>query len=314
MSSRGSQIIHNKLASQLLYRLLDWRKWNELKLAEVSGILPSVISAHLSGQRPICPQHLAAYLRVLDRQERGALLDAWLQDNVNREAIANLLDGTKTDSMRSVEENRLRMLDWWATAIARDFKLAKIFRRFRSNAAKFPLELLSLVSTTGIQFQGWLLEKACSLFTRVKQAGVALVTLVLALCQQGNVTQQVGELAEQNGKLAENAIPSSLFATSFVAAALAETTNFNFDLRDASPAMDSRQGKITSGTIVKGGSGRSQAQYQVAPALRIQRTIGHERRKLVTARKNVHSAFGRLIRDAAAPRQFKQTQRKQRRS
>src|SRR5438552_249554 len=190
MSSRGSQIIHNKLASQLLYRLLDWRKWNELKLAEVSGILPSVISAHLSGQRPIRPQHLAAYLRVLDRQERGALLDAWLQDNVNREAIAN----------------------------------------------------------------------------------------------------------------------------SFVAAALAETTNFNFDLRDPSPAMDSRQGKITSQAIVKGGSGRSQAQYQGAPALRIQRTIGHEWRKLVTARKNVHSAFGRLIRDAAAPRQFKQTQRKQRRS
>src|SRR5438552_18700746 len=85
MSSRRSQIIHNKLASQLLYRLLDWRKWNELKLAEVSGILPSVISAHLSGRRPIRPQHLAAYLRVLDRQERGALLDAWLQDNVNRE-------------------------------------------------------------------------------------------------------------------------------------------------------------------------------------------------------------------------------------
>jgi len=124
----------------------------------------------------------------------------------------------------------------------------------------------------------------------------------------------VGELAEQSGKLAENAIPSSLFATSFVAAALAETTNFNFDLRDPSPAMDSRQGKITSRAIVKGGSGRSQAQYQVAPALRIQRTIGHEWRRLVTARKNVHSAFGRLIRDAAAPRQFKQTQRKQRRS
>src|SRR5882757_4878389 len=307
MSSRDSQIIHNKLASQLIYRLLDWPKWNALKLAVVAGILPNVISAHIR------PQHLAAYLRVLDRQERSALLDAWLQDNVNREAIANLLDGTKTDSMRSVEENRLRMLDWWATAIARDFKLAKIFRRFRSNAAKFPLELLSLVSTTAVQFQGRLLEKACSLFTRVKQAGVALVSLLLALCQQGNVTQQVGELAEQSGKLAENAIPSSLFATSFVAAALAETTNFNFDLRDPSPAMDSRQGEITSHAIVRGGSGRSQAQNQVAPALHIQRTIGHEWRRLVTARKNVHSAFARLIREAH-PRQFKQAQRKQRRS
>src|SRR5207237_8821952 len=137
---------------------------------------------------------------------------------------------------------------------------------------------------------GWLLEKACGLFTRVEQAGVALVTLVLALCQQGNVTQQMGELADQSGKLAENAIPSSLFATSFVAAALAETTNFNFDLRDPSPAMDSRQGKITSRTIVKGGSGRSQAQYQVAPAPRIQRAIAHEWSKLLPARNNVRRA------------------------
>src|SRR5205814_4682471 len=135
MSSRGSQIIYNKLASQLLYRLLDWRKWNELKLSEVSGILPSVMSAHLSGQRPIRPRHLAAYLRVLDRPERSALLDAWLQDNVDCEVIANLLDGTKTDSMRSVEENRSRMLDWWATAVARDSKVAKIFRPFSTKAA-----------------------------------------------------------------------------------------------------------------------------------------------------------------------------------
>src|SRR5258708_6727740 len=138
MSSRDSQIFQNILASQLLYRLFFWRIGNVLILAEGSGIFPCVISSHLSLQLPIRPEHLAAYLRVLDRQERSALLDAWLQDNVNREAIANLLDGTKTDSMRSVEENRLRMLDWWATAIARDFKLAKIFRRFRSNAAKFP--------------------------------------------------------------------------------------------------------------------------------------------------------------------------------
>jgi hypothetical protein len=217
MNSRSSRNVHNRLASQFLHRLLDWRKWDDLKLAEVSGILPSVISAHLSGQRPIRPQHLAEYLRVLDLQERSALLDAWLQDNVDCGVIANLLDGTKTDSMRSVEENRSRMLDWWAMAIARDSKIAKIFRPFRSKAALFSLELLSLVGTAAVQFQAWLLEKACSLFTRVKHATVALVTLVLALCQQGKVTQQAGELVEQGGELAEKAIANSLFATSFVA-------------------------------------------------------------------------------------------------
>jgi hypothetical protein len=310
MNPPNSRIIHNRLASQLLYRLLDWRKWDELKLAEVSGILPTVISAHLSGQRPIRPQHLAAYLRVLDRQERGALLDAWLQDNVDCEVTANLLDGTKTDSMRSVEENRSRMLDWWAMAIARDSKIAKIFRRFPTKAAfKTPLELLSLASTAAVQFQGWLLEKAFSLFTRVKHATVGLVTLVLALCQQGKVTQQAGELAEQGGALAEKTIANSLLATSFLAPALVETTKFNFDLRDPSPPVDSRQNRVASRAFVKGGPRRQQSQDRVAPALRIHRTIDHEWRRLVTARKSVHSAFARLIRDAH-PRQSKQTHRK----
>jgi hypothetical protein len=286
---------------------MDWRKWDELKLANVAGVLPSVISAHLSGQRPIRPQHLAAYLRVLDRQERSALLYAWLQDNVNREAIANLLDGTKTDSMRSVEENRRRMLDWWAMAITRDFKLAKIFRRFHRKAAKFPLELLSLVSTAEAQSHVWLLEKACSLFARVKHAGVALVTLVLALCQPGKITQEAGELVEQGSELAQKTIANSLFATSFVAPALAETTNLNFDLRDPSPPVDSGKGTSASRAIVRAAPRRPQA--QIAPTLRVQRTIRHEWHRLVTARKNVHSAFGRLIRDAH-PRQFKQTHRK----
>jgi hypothetical protein len=314
MNSRSSRNVHNRLASQLLHRLLDWRKWNELKLAEVSGILPSVISAHLSGQRPIRPQHLAAYLRVLDRQERSALLDAWLQDNVGHEVIANLLEGTKTDSMRSVEANRSRMLDWWAMAIVRDSKIAKIFRRFRTKAAfKVPLEVLSAVSTAAVQFQGWLLEKACSLCIRLKHAAVALVTLVLALCQQGKAPQQVGELAEQGSELAQKAIANSLFATSFVAPALAEATNVNFDAKDPTPTVESRKPRIASRAVANGGPRRPESRYQVAPALRIQRTIGHEWRRLVTVRKNVHSAFARLIRDAH-PRQFKQTHRKQRRS
>ena len=311
MSSRNSRIVHNRLASQFLYRLLDWRKWNELKLAEESGILPSVISAHLSGQRPIRPQHLGAYLRVLDRQERSALLDAWLQDNVDCEVVANLLDGTKTDSMRSVEQNRCRMLDWWAMAIARDSKLAKIFRRFSTKAASFPLELLWLASTTAVQFQGWLLEKASSLFIRVKHAAVAVVTLVLALCQPGKVTQQAGELAEQGSELAGKAIANSLFAASFVAPALAETTNV--DWRDPSPPVDSPKSRVASRASVKGVPRRPQQQGQGASAVRIQRTIGHEWNRLVRARENVHSTFARLIRDAH-PRQSKQTHRKQRRS
>jgi hypothetical protein len=311
MNSRSSRSVHNRRASQLLYRLLDLRGWDELKLAQVAGVLPSVISAHLSGRRPIRPQHLGAYLRVLDRPERSALLDAWLQDNVNRDVISNLLDGTRTDAMRSVEDNQRRMLDWWAMAIARDFKLAKIFRRFRSKTARVSLELLSLVSTTAVQFQGWLFEKTYVLFARVKHAGVALVSLLLALCQPDRVTQQTAQVAQQGGDLAGKTIANSLVASSFIAPTLADTTNFTFDWRNPSPAADTSKATNGSRAIAKS-SRRPQPKQRVAAAKRIQRTIGHEWRKLVRAPRTVHSAFGRLIREAAAPRQSSQAQRKQR--
>jgi len=179
---------------------MDFRDWTELKLAEMSGILPSVVSAHLCGERPIRPQHLAAYLGVLDRQERVAFLDAWLRDNMDYEAIANLLDGTKTRSMSSVQENQCRMLDWWATAIAHDSTFAKILTRFSTKAGfKFPSVLLLPVSTAAVQLQSWLLGKASSVWYvvrslcfRVEHAAAALVTLLLALCQQGKVSQQAG--------------------------------------------------------------------------------------------------------------------------
>jgi hypothetical protein len=184
--------------------------------------------------------------------------------------------------------------------------------------------LLLPVSTAAAQFQSWLLETASSVWylvrslcSRVEHAAVALVTLVLALCQQGKVTQQAGELAEQTCNLAEKAVATSLVATSFVAPALAETTEFDFDLGDASqppPATPNiRKGKVASRAIAKRGPRRAQPQYQVGPALRVEKTIDHQWRRLVAARKSVHSAFARLIRDAH-PQQSKQKHRKQRRS
>jgi hypothetical protein len=127
------------------------------------------------------------------------------------------------------------------------------------------------------------------------------------LCQQGKVSQQAVELAEQ----AEKAVATSLVATPFVAPALAETTDFGFDLGDASPPPAIRnipKGKVTSRAIVKRSPRRARPQYQVDPALRVKKTIDHEWRRLVAARKSVHSAFARLIRDAH-PQQSKQKQR-----
>ena len=320
---RKPRTVHNRLSSQLLYRLMDFRGWTELKLAEMSGILPSVISAHLCCKRPIRPQHLAAYLRVLDRQARVAFLDAWLRDNVGYEVIANLLDGTKTRSMSSVQENQCRMLDWWATAIAGDSKFAKIFTRFSPKAgSKFPSAVLLPVSTAAAQLQNLLLEKASSVWYlvrslcyRVEHAAVALVTLVLALCQQGKVSQQAGQLAEQAGELAEKTLATSLVATSFVAPSLAETTNFDVDMQHASPpppaVAQTRKGKFGLPANAKRSLSRAQARDQKAPALRIGRTIDREWHRLVAARKSVHRAFARLIRDAN-PQQSKQRHGKQR--
>ena len=318
---RNLQIVHNRLSSQQLFRILNLRGWSERKLAERSGIVPSVVSEHLSGKRVIRSHHLAAYLRVLDRQERAMLLGAWLRDNLDHELVADLLDGTKTDSMPALEENQRRMLDWWATAIARDSKLAKIFSHLTTKAGFHFFSLLLLpVSTAAAQFQSWLLGKASSVWyfvrslcSRIEHAAVALVTLLLALCQQGKVSQPAGELA---GELAEKAVATSLVATSFVAPALAETTDFDFDLGDASPppaTPNIRKSKVASRAIVKRGPRRAQPQYQLGPAVRIEKTIEHEWRRLIAARKSVHSAFARLIRNAH-PQQSKQKHRKQRRS
>jgi len=117
--------------------------------------------------------------------------------------------------------------------------------------------------------------------------------------------------------MAEKAVATSLIATSFVAPALAETTDFDFDLGDASPpppaAPNIRKSKVASRAIVNRGPRRAQPQHQLGPALRIERTIDHEWRRLIAARKSVHSAFARLIRDAH-PQQSKQKHHKQRHS
>jgi transcriptional regulator with XRE-family HTH domain len=323
--SRNLRIVHNRLSSQELSRILNLRGWSERKLAERSGIVPSVVSGHLSGKRAIRSNHLAAYLKVLDRQERAMFLGAWLRDNLDHELVTDLLDGTKTESMPALKENQRRMLDWWATAIARDSKLAKIFSHLTTKAGfKFPSVLLLPVSTAAAQLQTWLLEKASSVWylvrslcSRVEHAAVGLAALILALCQQGKVTQQTGELAGQAGELAEKTLATSLVATSFVAPALAETTNFDASTQRPSPpppsAPEIRKGKVASRASVKRRPTRAQSQHQNGPALRVGRTINHEWHRLVAARKSVHSAFASLL-DQAHPQQSKQKHRKQRRS
>ena len=181
--------------------------------------------------------------------------------------------------------------------------------------SKFPPVLLLPVSTAAAQFQSWLLETASSVWylvrslcSRVEHAAVALVTLLLALCQEGKVPQQAGELAERT-------FATSLVATSFVTPALTETTNFHVDMQDVSPpppvVAQTRKGKFGLSANAKRSLSRAQTQHQKAPALRIGRAIDREWHRLGAARKSVHSAFARLIRDAN-PQQSKQRHGKQR--
>ena len=187
---------------------------------------------------------------------------------------------------------------------------------------KFPSVLLLPVSTAAAQFQSWLLETASSVWylvrslcSRVEHAAVALVTLLLALCQEGKVPQQASALAEQAGGLAERTFATSLVATSFVTPALTEKTNLHVDMQHVSPpppvVAQTRKGKFGLSANAKRSLSRAQTQHQKAPALRIGRAIDREWHRLVAARKSVHSAFARLIRDAN-PQQSKQRHGKQR--
>jgi hypothetical protein len=294
-----------------LFRILDLRGWNERKLGERSGIVPSVVSAHLSGKRAIRSNHLAAYLRVLDRQERAMFLDAWLRDHLDGELIADLLDGTKTDSMPALEENQRRMLDWWATAIARNSKLAKTFSHLTTKAGfNFPSLLLLPVSTVA-QFQSWLSEIASSGWHSVRsacpRAEQALITIagILALLFQD----------------AKAPVATSIVATSIVAPALASSDTVSEPNDLAPPPLrcsPSRRPRASSSVQASskrqraaGGSTRRQVTRRQVSALplRVERTIGRQWRRLAAARKSAHSASIRLVRDAH-PQQSKGNKRR----
>jgi hypothetical protein len=188
------------------------------------------------------------------------------------------------------------MLKTGAVIAGQLFESQQAAQRSRQNGSRRSPVLLLPVSTAAAQVQSWLLEKVSSVWyvvqslrARVEHAAVGFVALDLALCQQGKVTQQAGQFAEQNGELTERAFATSLVATSFVAPALAKTTNFKFNMQNASPppsaGPDSRQSKVAPQRIVERGPRRAQPQYQASPALRVERTIKHEWRRVGAARK-----------------------------
>ena len=174
-------------------------------------------------------------------------------------------------------------------------------RSTTTTTSKFPSALLFPVSTAAAQVQSWLLETASSVWylvrslcSRVEQAAVALVTLLFALCQDGEAPQQAGELG----------FATSLVATSFVTPALTETMNVPVDMQDVSPAppvvAQTREDNFGSSANAKRSLGRARAPHQKAPTVRIGRAIDREWHRLG---KSVRSAFARFVRDANPPKQ-----------
>ena len=282
------------------------------ELPQIFNVLRGEMS--LVGPRPCTPNEFAHY-------------EPWQRQRVN--CLPGLTGYWQVNGKNKTTFNEMIAMDLFYlnnVSILLDLKIMLktgaviAWQLFESRPAakagfKFPSLFLLPVSTAAAHFQNWLLEKASSVWylvrslcSRVEHSAVALVTLLLALCQPGKVNQQAVEQAEK-------AVATSLVATSFVAPTLAETTGFDLALGDGAPASpavpDIRQGQLAPRAIVKRSQRRARPQYQVGPALRVKKTIYHEWRRLVAARKSVHSAFGRLIRDAR-PQQSKQKHRKQR--
>jgi hypothetical protein len=83
---------HNRRSSRYLFEFLDDSGWSEKYLAKRTGLAPSVISAHLAGQRVIRRHHLAAYMKALDDPAtRVNLFKAWLRDLIDTALIDTAL-------------------------------------------------------------------------------------------------------------------------------------------------------------------------------------------------------------------------------
>src|SRR5512133_79896 len=281
------------------------------ELPQIFNVLRGEMS--LVGPRPCTPNEFAHYAPWQRERVNGlpGLTGYWQVNGKNKTTFNEMIamDLFYLENVSILLDLKI-MLKTGAVIAGQLFESQRGNRRSPTTTiSKFPSVLLLPVSTAAAQFQSWLLETASSVWylvrslcSRVEHAAVALVTLLLALCQEGKVPQQASALAEQAGELAKRNFATSLVATSFVTPALTETTNFHVDMQHVSPpppvVAHTQKGKFGFSANAKRSLSRAQTQHQKAPALRIGKTIDREWHRLVAARKNVHSAFARLIRDA----------------
>ncbi len=122
----------DRYAKRVIFSILGAREWSERRLAKLTGISPSTISRHLSGQRPIEIKHLNKYLDALDRHEQAQLFLAWLQDRVGILRVTELVKASggdvKLDLGPSVDPDKAEILAWWARETSRDGEMDELFR------------------------------------------------------------------------------------------------------------------------------------------------------------------------------------------
>ncbi|HRJ09308.1 MAG TPA: hypothetical protein PK490_14985 [Prosthecobacter sp.] len=94
----------------------------------------AVVSFHLTGARPIRDDHLSAYCRCLDAEEKARLVSAWLRDALAPEDAATVLDpGTHRlqEEVRAwrpgLTDRQKSQLEFWASRLVADPDLAEIF-------------------------------------------------------------------------------------------------------------------------------------------------------------------------------------------
>lgn len=132
-------------SAKVLTACLQNHSWLQSDLAEKSGIAAQTLSAHLNGSRVIRDDHLAAYIKALDRDEQNILLSAWLRDVLDEGVQKNVLDvgsSRVSEEVRSYQPGlnpeQVHMLNWWAHKLASDDELDHIFKSISRRAGWSP--------------------------------------------------------------------------------------------------------------------------------------------------------------------------------
>lgn len=83
--------ISTPLTARHLTEIATDLEWTHARLAEKSGIERTVVTNHLSGERPIRDTHIAAYISAVPGIDKLRLLIVWIRDVFETDDLTYLL-------------------------------------------------------------------------------------------------------------------------------------------------------------------------------------------------------------------------------